>query len=484
MADRIGGTPMLSEKKIFAFSKNCSLSVSYVKEFVEKFRGCFFSHHFDNTQTAVNYVFGLLKCPKGEANMERMEEEVLKSEYRAYQQFISNSNWDCDGLQNSIAVETSELLDSQKCIKGKPTGYIVDESSHLKKGEKSAGVSRQYAGVIGKVDNCQVGVYSSLVNQTNACIINERLFLPKSWIESPARCDIVGIPDIFQQYKTKPQLALDMIEQDIERGIKFDWIGGDGLYGHNVELCDGIDKLDKLYVLNVHKDEKVFLSEPTFSIPKKTKGRGRKPTKLKANQDDIRLDKLIYQLDDQQWILEEIRDTTKGKLRLYVYKTDIWTWDSKSDKATRRTLIITKTQEAKPKVKFSFSNGDLNQYTHQQYAYFVAQRYWVERTFDNAKNELGMSDYQARKWKSWHHHHSLVMLTLLFVMKQKMENQEQVPLLSFRDTRILIIMQIFGIDIKEEKRKLQQMNKRHEKRKRDINLSYEKQRRKEAILTS
>lgn len=93
-------------------------------------------------------------------------------------------------------------------------------------------------------------------------------------------------------------------------------------------------------------------------------------------------------------------------------------------------------------------------------------------------------DYQAREWKSWHHHHSLVMLALLFVMKQKMENQEQIPLLSFRDTRILIIMQVFGIDIKKEKRKLQQLDKKHKKRKRDIKLSCEKQRRKKANLTS
>lgn len=171
----------------------------------------------------------------------------------------------------------------QQCIKGKPTGYIIDESSHLKKRGKSVAVSRQYAGVTGKADNCQVGVCSSLVNQsnkqTNACIINERLFLPKSWTVSPARYDSVGIPDNFQQFKTKPQLALDMIKQDIERGVKFDWIGGDGLYGHNVELCDGIEKLNELYVLNVHEDERVFLGGPTFSIPEKTKGRGRKPTK-------------------------------------------------------------------------------------------------------------------------------------------------------------------------------------------------------------
>ena len=80
----------------------------------------------------------------------------------------------------------------------------------------------------------------------------------------------------------------------------------------------------------------------------------------------------------------------------------------------------------------------MNEYSHQKYAYFVAQRYWVERTFDNAKNELGMSDYQTRKWKSWHHHHSLIMLASAFIMRQQIDNQSEVLLLSFRDARILV----------------------------------------------
>ncbi len=274
---------MLSEKKLFEFLGKCTLSAGYIKEYVGRFKSHFRAHRFDNTDTAIKYVIGLLKCPKGESNMERMEEEVPDSKYRAYQHFLSNSNWDYMGLQTSIATEVSEVLNAQKSLTKKPTGYIIDESSHLKKGKESVGVSRQYAGVIGKVDNCQVGVYASLVNTTYASIINERLFLPKSWTNNQVRCVKADVPKEFQQYKTKPELALDMIKEDIERGVKFDWIGGDGLYGHNSELCKGIDKLDKFFVMDVHRDERVFISKPSFSIPLKTKRKGRKPTKLKAD---------------------------------------------------------------------------------------------------------------------------------------------------------------------------------------------------------
>jgi len=84
-------------------------------------------------------------------------------------------------------------------------------------------------------------------------------------------------------------------------------------------------------------------------------------------------------------------------------------------------LIITKTADKKSKIKYSFSNGRLDEYTHREYAYFQAQRYWVERTFDDCKNELGMSDYQIRNWVAWHHHQSLVMLASIFLLKEKLK---------------------------------------------------------------
>jgi SRSO17 transposase len=403
-----------------------------------------------------------------------MEEEINGSEYRAYQQFISNSNWDCEGLLNALARDASELLAEHRSKNGTQTGYIIDESAHLKKGDKSVGVSRQYAGVAGKVENCQVGVYACLVNEKYATIINQRLFIPKSWTEEEDRCEQAGIPEIHRSFKTKQQLAIEMLKQDIARGVKFDWIGGDGFYGHSLEMCKAIDDLNLFFVLDVHKDETVFEKEPIIDVPQKQTAQGRIPKRLQANNKAIRLDNLIQNIADNQWKKEEIRDTTKGKLYLNVYKQEVWTWDRKEARARKRTLIITKTTEKKPKIKYSFSNGELDKYSHQQYAYFVAQRYWVERTFDNAKNELGLSDCQTRKWKSWQHHHSLVLLSSLFIMKQQIENQSEVPLLSYRDARILVILQVFGTPEDVELR-LRQMEKRHKKREYDMYINYMQQ---------
>lgn len=474
---------MLSEKKIFKIPGNYSISIDCVVSEVNGYSRYFRAHRFDNSGTALNYVLGLLKCSKGQANMERMEEEIGNSEYRAYQQFISNSNWDCDGLFNALAQEASNILEAQKQQNSLPTGYIIDESAHLKKGKKSVGVSRQYAGVSGKVDNCQVGVYASLVNENDATIINERLFLPEAWAKDKIRCKLAGIPGNFHSLKTKPELALEMLKQDIARGVKFDWIGGDGLYGHSYELGKAIDNLNLFFVLDVHKDETIYLDEPTFGVPEKKTGRGRPPKNVKALQPEMRLDKILQRLTSDDWRLEEIRDSVKGKIKLFVYKTQVWSWDGKELSARKRTLIITKTADKHAKIKYSFSNGEVDQYSHKEYAYFVAQRYWVERTFDNAKNELGMSDYQTQGWKSWHHHHALVMLASLFIMKQQIHNHSDVPLLSFRDARILVILQVFGTP-KEMLLRLEQMGKRHHKRKLDIDYCYSKQSHYQGLITS
>ena len=117
--------------------------------------------------------------------------------------------------------------------------------------------------------------------------------------------------------------------------------------------------------------------------------------------------------------------------------------------------------------KYSFSNGGINQYTPREFAYFQIQRYWVERNFDDAKNEVGMSDYQVRKWNGWHHHHALVFMASLFLLKQKIDYQKEAPLMSIRDARILVIVSLFG-NQKDMETRLEQMKIRHKNRQNDI----------------
>ncbi len=125
-------------------------------------------YRYDNSATARAYLDGLLVCEKGQANMERMEEKVSGSNYRRYQNFLSNSSWDHVPILNQIARDMSAMCLKQKAKDGLSTGIIVDESATVKKGNDSVGVGRQYAGVVGKVENCQTGVYLSMCHDTSA----------------------------------------------------------------------------------------------------------------------------------------------------------------------------------------------------------------------------------------------------------------------------------------------------------------------------
>ncbi len=425
----------------------------------------------DNTPTARAYLDGLLVCDKGQANMERMEEQVIGSVYRQYQHFLSHSPWDPVPVCHHIAREMSAVCGTLKAKNATPTGLLVDESAHLKKGTDSVGVGRQYAGVAGKVDNCQVGVYTSLCNDTSATLVNERLFLPQSWADDPPRCKKAGIPDTAQQHQTKPQLALSMIDELDHLGLSWDWIGGDGLYGHSYEFTTGLDDRGLFYVLDGHKDELIYEQEPHIAVPPRTHTHGPTPTKLQADQEPIRLDQYCAAIPEDGWELVTIRKTTQGWLKRHIHVATIWVWDGKEAQARRRTVVISKTLGRKPKTTYSVSNGTLEDYTVEEYAYFQAQRYWVERCFDDAKNELGLSDYQVRKWQGWHHHHALVMMASLFLLKERLSQKEAAPLMSLRDARLLIIARLFGTDDDVE-RCLAQMQIRHEKRQKSIDWWY------------
>jgi hypothetical protein len=170
---------------------------------------------------------------------------------------------------------------------------------------------------------------------------------------------------------------------------------------------------------------------------------GKTPTKVKADMPTFRIDNYHKSLTDEQWDKVKVRKTTKGWKSVYVHTAKIWHWDGVESNARERTLIITRTLETNPKIKYSFSNGEVGQYTREEYAYFQCSRYWVERSFDDAKNELGLSGYQVRKWNAWQHHQSLTMMAGLYLLTLKVARKPEYGLMSDGDTRIMILAQLF-----------------------------------------
>ncbi|WPV66354.1 transposase [Chitinophaga sp. LS1] len=168
---------------------------------------------------SIQYVKGLFQSRKG--NIERMVEHVADSEYYSMQHFISESPWDARTGFDTVALDTNEVFKSFDQV-----ALLIDESSDLKKGDYSVGVSRQYCGTIGKVDNCQVAVYGGLSAEHYYGLIDTALYLPESWTANRKRCKAAGVPKERYKHKTKVELAVDIVRYQLELGTHFDFPPG------------------------------------------------------------------------------------------------------------------------------------------------------------------------------------------------------------------------------------------------------------------
>jgi SRSO17 transposase len=177
--------------------------------------------HF-NLEPAKPYLSGLM--PARRKNMERMAEVVPESDDQVLQHFLSNSGWKGRGVLDQVAVEADALLGGTL-----QSALLIDASGITKKGRPSVGVARQWNGRLGKVDNCQVGVFAALSCGADATLIDTRLYLPKCWTDDAARCEAAGVPKTHRELRSKPQLALEMVRHNRRLGVRFAWVGMDGL---------------------------------------------------------------------------------------------------------------------------------------------------------------------------------------------------------------------------------------------------------------
>ena len=421
---------------------------------------------------AQQYLEGIFCAERGKRNIERMVEEVSGSEYESLQHFISNSPWDSKGLMLELAKNVASKLQGHGKI-----GCTVDEKAHLKKGTESIGVARQYAGTAGKVDNCQVAVYLSLTAGKYAALSNFRLYLPKEWTDNPIRCLAAGFPKQDVVFKTKQQLALEMIREHLDQGVQFGYVNGDGLYGHGFEFSKGLQALGVKYVLDIHCDQSVYTQQLVIFVPVAEEGKmGRKPTLPKSNILPTTVERYAKSLGKNQFKEVRIRPTTKGWLTALIHVATVWVWDKKAGDQTaiEQTLVIRKSLVKKDKTKYSLSNIPVDEQSVEEFAFMQAQRFWIERCFRDNSHDLGMSDYQVRTYKGFFNHMTLTSVALEWVLTARLENANDIPLLSVNDVRIMIAKEIrskFDYDCNENRG--EQLEKRHKQRQKDINRYYE-----------
>jgi len=396
--------------------------------------------------------------------MERMCERVEGSEYYQLQHFISESPWDHRGLMDQVAADVSELLSDSTMV-----GLLIDESAHAKKGKNSVGVARQYCGTTGKVDNCQVAVYGALSSDRFYGLIDTELFLPKEWIKDAKRCKKAGVPSDRIHYQSKPQLALEMIKRQLASGTRFDYVAADGLYGNDYSLQQSLDELSVVFMLEVHKDQYVYTEAPAIFIPPKQGNRGRMTKRYKTDSKAIEVQQLKEQLAVSMFEEVLIRQGTKGPLKCKAAVVKVYTWDGRSPHYNERLLLIrlTENTDGKQEIKFAITNAREGQNSLEQLVQMQSQRYFVERAFQEVKQDAGMSEYQVRGWRAWHHHMALVIYIQGYILSEKKLFENEMPFLSAYDLRE-VVMQTYAIKGKSYDEVVEQIKKRHRQRKADI----------------
>ena len=403
---------------------------SYLKDYLPHLR---LETSSDNN-AAEHYIKGLIQADK--ANIFRMEENVAESNYQNIQYFISDATWDHRVVQQLLAQET------YKCLRelGQPIGLLIDESGFRKKGTMSVGVMRQWLGCIGKTDNGQVGVFAALGADRFAVPIMEQLFIPKSWAEDKERCEKAKIPDEEIRHRTKIKIAQDMVEEIDLLGVGYDFIAVDALYGQARAFMSTIDDNDKIFVGDIKNNYKVYLDDPKPYLPeRKPNARGQKPKVLKTDSKSISVSKLAKKLTKDDWENIDVRHSTQGMLNVKFYRQSVWVWDANMKSAREWLLLIRKDNSDHEKTTYSYSLCNLPHDTSSQVlAEYNCARFWIEQSFRNGKQEAGMKDYQVRSWNGWHHHMTMVMMLMLFMMKTQIDLKSDIPLLTYRDLKDII----------------------------------------------
>lgn len=389
-----------------------------------------------------------------------MVERVPESNYQQLQHFISESEWDYEGLIEDVASSTNGSLESLTGEKG----LLLDESGNEKAGKQSVGVARQYIGNVGKVCNAQVGVYAGLCREKKVSLVGAKLYLPKQWSDDPNRCQTAGIPKPEQKYRSKPELGWEMVKQ-LEGVIEYDWVGGDTIYGNSTFLRAELRKIKKAFVLDVGQELHVCLAQPQPMIRAKS-GRGRKPHRYVIEEEKISLQSLVQRLESSRWQTISYREGTKGRLTREAVLQKVWIWRKGTEEVEAAELLISRKTD-KTEVKYSLCFEPQKELTVEKALKRQMQRYWVERAFQEIKEQIGMPQYQVRGWRAWHHHIALTMMALHFILETQLENAESLPLMSAGDVKLLLA-KILKNRLDEPEILMETIHQRHRVRQTDI----------------
>ena len=406
-------------------------SAGKLQQFQGRFAGCF--GRVEARQHAVQYVQGLLAA-EGRKNVERMVLQesagsgtVNPAEVLSRQHFLTASPWEAADVQREIQSVFAESLVPTTKDWSLGTVLVIDESSFIKQGEHSVGVKQQYCGRLRSVANCQVGVFLVGVTPGGECLLDHQLYLPADWARDRARRRKARVPDQVK-FGTKPQIAVELVERLLHHKlIKPDWIVADEVYGDCGHLLDALEGHGLRYVVESAITKAFWTANPLTQIRPRHPGRGRPPSR--ARRDSVRSAKeIVAVLPASAWRALQLREGTKGPV-VYEYAR-VRIWAKRHKEAGPPIWLMFQREIDRPQVVRCWVSNAEEAVPLETLAQVASQRFRIEQFFEEAKGEVGMADYEARAWTSWHHHMSLVALAHLFMTTLRLELRPAEPQLT------------------------------------------------------
>jgi SRSO17 transposase len=319
------------------------------------------------------------------------------------QVFVGAGKWDDEAVMGELRADVAEAFHDSAA------SLVLDGSGFPKKGTESCGVQRQWCGRLGKVDNCQVGVFLACVSEGRVAPLGRRLYLPREWAESPARRRKCHVPRSVR-FAEKWQLGLKLIDQ--ARQVPHGWIVADDEFGRVSELRAKLRGRRQRYVMDVPCNTLVRVRESSpSSVKDRKRGKG-KPGRPRQPR-WVRVDAWTAQQSASHWQRIEVRPGEKGPLVVEVLHAPVETKDK-----SRERLTVIRTVESQPKTHYTLSNAAAS-VPVEEIVWAHDDRHRIEDLFELGNGEVGLDHYEVRSWVGWHHHMTLSLLALWFLVQER-----------------------------------------------------------------
>ena len=325
---------------------------------------------------------------------------------------IGVSPWDDKPMRDELARQVGEQL-------GQADGVIVfDPSAFPKSGKESVGVARQWCGRLGKVDNCQVGIAMGYASAHEHTLVDMRIYLPKEWTQDRKRCEKAGVPKKVR-YRTRHQLCLEMLAKHGEK-LPHSWITGDDEMGRPYWFRRRLNELGERYLLAVPSNTLVrdlAVDPPEYS------GRGRWP-----KRPWIRVDQWLATLAETDWTNVDVRDGTKGPLFVEMVKRPVVGRTDKRQQGHEEVLLVIRYKDRDDrrvvKTDYYLSNAELETEL-LEFGRAAKAEHRIEECLHRAKSEAGLADYEVRTWRGWHHHQTLSLIAVWFLVTEARQEKKR-----------------------------------------------------------